>query len=165
MSDVSQGPSWWQASDGKWYPPEQARGYAPPPPPPPTSGQPGHMAVRILTGVAALLVVGAAVSACSSSSKSATTTTASPTQTTTTSAAPTTTSPVNGVGSTQTVNDDATVKLIAYGPDPGNGIFKPPAGSSLVSATVEGCATSRARHSTRCISNSRWPTTQPPMQL
>ena len=24
MSDSSQGPGWWQASDGKWYPPEQA---------------------------------------------------------------------------------------------------------------------------------------------
>jgi len=24
MSDQSQGPGWWQASDGKWYPPEQA---------------------------------------------------------------------------------------------------------------------------------------------
>ena len=24
MSDVSQGPGWWQASDGKWYPPESA---------------------------------------------------------------------------------------------------------------------------------------------
>lgn len=24
MSDYSQGPGWWQASDGKWYPPEQA---------------------------------------------------------------------------------------------------------------------------------------------
>ena len=24
MSDVSQGPGWWIASDGKWYPPEQA---------------------------------------------------------------------------------------------------------------------------------------------
>lgn len=23
MSDVSNGPGWWQASDGKWYPPEQ----------------------------------------------------------------------------------------------------------------------------------------------
>jgi hypothetical protein len=23
MSDISQGPGWWQASDGKWYPPEQ----------------------------------------------------------------------------------------------------------------------------------------------
>ena len=26
MSDYSQGPGWWQASDGKWYPPEQAPG-------------------------------------------------------------------------------------------------------------------------------------------
>lgn len=26
MSDVSQGPGWWQASDGKWYPPESAPG-------------------------------------------------------------------------------------------------------------------------------------------
>ena len=26
MSDSSQGPGWWQASDGKWYPPEQAPG-------------------------------------------------------------------------------------------------------------------------------------------
>ncbi len=24
MSDSSQGPGWWQASDGKWYPPDQA---------------------------------------------------------------------------------------------------------------------------------------------
>lgn len=26
MSDTPQGPGWWQASDGKWYPPEQAPG-------------------------------------------------------------------------------------------------------------------------------------------
>lgn len=26
MSDMSQGPGWWQASDDKWYPPEAARG-------------------------------------------------------------------------------------------------------------------------------------------
>jgi hypothetical protein len=24
MSDVAQGPGWWQASDGRWYPPEAA---------------------------------------------------------------------------------------------------------------------------------------------
>ena len=29
VSDTSQGPGWWQASDGKWYPPEQAPGYQP----------------------------------------------------------------------------------------------------------------------------------------
>ena len=31
MSDTSQGPGWWQASDGKWYPPEQAPGAIPQP--------------------------------------------------------------------------------------------------------------------------------------
>lgn len=30
MSDTSQGPGWWQASDGKWYPPEQQPGYQAP---------------------------------------------------------------------------------------------------------------------------------------
>ena len=34
MSDTSQGPGWWQASDGKWYPPEQAPGATPPAGPP-----------------------------------------------------------------------------------------------------------------------------------
>ena len=32
MSDVSQGPGWWQAADGKWYPPapqQQPVNYAP----------------------------------------------------------------------------------------------------------------------------------------
>lgn len=33
MSDTSQGPGWWRASDDKWYPPESA---ARPPPPDPT---------------------------------------------------------------------------------------------------------------------------------
>jgi len=31
MSDASQGPGWWQASDGKWYPPEQAPAASPSP--------------------------------------------------------------------------------------------------------------------------------------
>ena len=39
MSDVSQGPGWWQASDGKWYPPQPAAPAPPPPPPPPVYGQ------------------------------------------------------------------------------------------------------------------------------
>jgi hypothetical protein len=34
VSDSSQGPGWWQASDGKWYPPEQAPGYQQPTPSP-----------------------------------------------------------------------------------------------------------------------------------
>ena len=35
MSDVSQGPGWWEASDDKWYPPEEHPDYRPPRPPPP----------------------------------------------------------------------------------------------------------------------------------
>jgi uncharacterized RDD family membrane protein YckC len=44
MSDFSQGPGWWQASDGKWYPPEQAPGAqatAAPTAPPGYGGAPG----------------------------------------------------------------------------------------------------------------------------
>jgi hypothetical protein len=41
MSSASQGPGWWQASDGNWYPPQQQTGYATPPPPA-TSGPPGY---------------------------------------------------------------------------------------------------------------------------
>jgi hypothetical protein len=39
MSDTQQGPGWWQATDGKWYPPEThpAR-QVPPPVQPPTPG-------------------------------------------------------------------------------------------------------------------------------
>lgn len=41
MSDVSQGPGWWQASDGKWYPPDQTPGGAPQVPGPGVPGSPG----------------------------------------------------------------------------------------------------------------------------
>jgi hypothetical protein len=37
MSDSSQGPGWWQATDGKWYPPEQLAGAAAPTDAPPTA--------------------------------------------------------------------------------------------------------------------------------
>ena len=39
MSTVPQGPQWWQASDGRWYPPESHPDYVPPPPPPPPVSQ------------------------------------------------------------------------------------------------------------------------------
>jgi hypothetical protein len=35
MSDTSQGPGWWQASDGKWYPPQPTTTPPPPAPTPP----------------------------------------------------------------------------------------------------------------------------------
>lgn len=41
MSDTSGGPGWWQASDGKWYPPEQQPGYTQDNPPPTPAPQPG----------------------------------------------------------------------------------------------------------------------------
>jgi hypothetical protein len=41
MSDVPEAPGWWQASDGKWYAPEQFGAAAPPSvPPPPAPGPP-----------------------------------------------------------------------------------------------------------------------------
>lgn len=40
MSDVSQGPGWWQASDGKWYAPEAHPSYQPPAAPQPPAAQP-----------------------------------------------------------------------------------------------------------------------------
>jgi hypothetical protein len=45
VSDTSQGAGWWIASDGKWYPPEQAAGYVPPPPPEPAPPAPEPPAV------------------------------------------------------------------------------------------------------------------------
>lgn len=42
MSDAPQGPGWWQASDGKWYPPTAKPGTPPPATPPgPTAWTPG----------------------------------------------------------------------------------------------------------------------------
>ncbi len=38
-ADGPQGPEWWQASDGKWYPPQPQVAAPPPPPPPPPYGQ------------------------------------------------------------------------------------------------------------------------------
>ncbi len=38
MSNVSQGPGWWMASDQRWYPPESHPSYRPPPPAIPAFG-------------------------------------------------------------------------------------------------------------------------------
>lgn len=40
VSDVSEGPGWWQATDQKWYPPERHPNYQPAPPPPPPGPAP-----------------------------------------------------------------------------------------------------------------------------
>jgi Mycobacterium 19 kDa lipoprotein antigen len=72
MTDRPQGPGWWQASDLKWYPPEQHPNYVAPPSPPPT-----HTATQspsttkppsgpskagfVVAGLALLLVIAALV--------------------------------------------------------------------------------------------------------
>ncbi len=66
MSDYSQGPGWWQASDGKWYPPQQAAPAAPTEPwgaAPPAGmayGTPGYQAPTTNGMAIAALVCGIA---------------------------------------------------------------------------------------------------------
>ena len=56
MSDIPQAPDWWQASDGKWYPPQ------PPPAPAPKKSNKGCLiAVLVVFAIFALLVGGAVV--------------------------------------------------------------------------------------------------------
>ena len=50
MSDTSQGPGWWLASDGRWYPPEAKPGVPLPPPPLNVSNHPGVPLSSKLTG-------------------------------------------------------------------------------------------------------------------
>lgn len=67
MSDVSQGPGWWQASDGRWYPPQPAAPAAPPPPPPgpppvpqwggPPAAKPSNRGCLIALGIVGGLVL------------------------------------------------------------------------------------------------------------
>lgn len=45
MSDLSQGPQWWQAADLKWYPPELHADYVAPLPPPPKLPPPPNLPV------------------------------------------------------------------------------------------------------------------------
>ena len=56
MSDSQQGPDWWQASDGRWYPP------APPPPPAwPTAPAPAPAPASRSGGKIAAIVIGAVI--------------------------------------------------------------------------------------------------------
>lgn len=51
MSDTPMGPNWWQASDGRWYPPEARPGVAMPPPPPQPSAPWAPVATDATTSV------------------------------------------------------------------------------------------------------------------
>jgi hypothetical protein len=57
MSDAPQGPGWWLASDGRWYPPQQAW---PPVPAPPHA--PNRAWVKWVVGIGALMLVFAIIS-------------------------------------------------------------------------------------------------------
>lgn len=57
MSDTQQGPEWWLASDGKWYPPEQAQ-HLPPPPMSATEVKKSPPIWVVLGLIGALLAVG-----------------------------------------------------------------------------------------------------------
>ncbi len=59
MSDSPLGPGWWQASDGRWYPPEQSPGLGQPPPPTPYGTPGGYAALPATdTQATASLVIG-----------------------------------------------------------------------------------------------------------
>ena len=70
MSETSQGPGWWRASDGRWYPPEQHPHYQPPhppqeappryhyPPPAPSPGVNGLAVASLVLGILWLYWIG-----------------------------------------------------------------------------------------------------------
>ncbi|MGI9602061.1 MAG: DUF4190 domain-containing protein [Acidimicrobiales bacterium] len=67
MSNYSQGPGWWQASDGRWYPPESNPTYQQPPtaaPPQPGYGAGGFPVEHpkgttvLILGICSLVVCG-----------------------------------------------------------------------------------------------------------
>lgn len=57
MSDQSQGPGWWLASDDKWYPPQAQAATSPPPPPSATPVR--TTGEKLVLGGAVGLVIGA----------------------------------------------------------------------------------------------------------
>lgn len=59
MSDSSQGPGWWQASDGRWYPPQPAN--LAPTPPPANKSNKGCLTALAIVGVLAVLGIIAVV--------------------------------------------------------------------------------------------------------
>jgi len=84
MSDLSEGPGWWLASDGKWYPPQAEQAIPTPPAWPPMPLQPSvattygppkkgrrrlYAAVGAIAVVAVIIVIAAVISVSSSRSK------------------------------------------------------------------------------------------------
>ena len=86
MSDVSQGPGWWQASDGKWYRPESSRAAL-------RRNRPGRLAIVVGATLLLVLIVIVVVAARSTSRRTrrVTATVSSTVSTSTTTTATTTT--------------------------------------------------------------------------
>ncbi len=120
MSDAQQGPEWWQASDGKWYPPEQAPPVPPasewaptptPPGPPPSSSSGSKTGLIVAAVIFGLILLGGGIAllAGSDGDEESTTTTEDETDTTepdTTEEAPDTTEDDDGSDTTVADPDD-----------------------------------------------------------
>lgn len=62
MSQQPQGPGWWRAPDGRWYPPQPPGAYGPPPgPPPPQRSHRGCIIAVVVVAVLLLAAVGVGV--------------------------------------------------------------------------------------------------------
>src|SRR5580704_4914362 len=64
MSDTQQGPDWWQASDGRWYPPQPSTGPPPPPMPmgaPPATKKKGGFGKGCLLSLGILAAIGVVI--------------------------------------------------------------------------------------------------------
>jgi LysM repeat protein len=110
VSDISQGPGWWQASDGKWYRPESSRGASTHPRPgAPRRNRPGGLTIVVGTTLFLVLIVIVVVAVRRSGrTRSVTGTVSSTVSTSTTTTATTTT----------------TTPLIIYRVKPGDSLTK-----------------------------------------
>ena|SRR5438128_2726911 len=149
MSDVSQVPGWWQASDGKWYPPQATPGPATSPPPQPVPGQApapkkrGRGCLYSVVGLLALIVIIVIIAAVAGGGGGKSKTASPGTAPDNTSASTTTTAATSSgalykFGETaQTGGLDVTVYGAKDPQPPTNQFSTPTAGSHYVAADVQ----------------------------
>lgn len=144
MSDTSQGPGWWQASDRKWYPPAADTALIPPVPPvrkSPRQWRTWQLAVAAVVALVLGLAIGAAGKKDAKTAAPPASTAAKPggnpstvapaTSPRTTSAPPTQAS--YSVGQTAHTGDfDVTLNTVENPYTPTNRFEKPPAGQHFV---------------------------------
>jgi hypothetical protein len=148
MSDVSQGPGWWVASDGKWYPPQATPGTVTPPLSQPVPGQApapkkrGRGCLYGVLGVLALIVIIIVIAALTGNGDKSPNG-ASPTTLESTSAPGNTTAPGSPgarykIGDTAKTGDFEVTVYGAKDPQPSTSQFSTPSsGSHFVSADVQ----------------------------